>query len=184
MDDKYLWDRSGEPDAEIQQLEELLGSLRYQPRPLQIPATMNLRRKRTFIPLAIAAAIALLMIGAGLWLRFANSNHRSVQQASGVTPSVVPQETAPAPKDQLAILPPRGEGKPGSSGHRKASQNLIALKQRRPIQPATPALTEAELEQKEQVLVALRLVSAKLNLAQRRAQGLPQVNAIRNHKIG
>jgi hypothetical protein len=45
-------------------------------------------------------------------------------------------------------------------------------------------LTEEELAQKEQVLVALRLVSAKLNFAQRKAQGLPQVNAIRNHKIG
>jgi hypothetical protein len=48
-----------------------------------------------------------------------------------------------------------------------------------------PSLTEEELAQKEQVLIALRLVSAKLNLAQRKAQGLPQVNAIRNqHKIG
>jgi hypothetical protein len=46
-------------------------------------------------------------------------------------------------------------------------------------------LTEEELAQKEQVLIALRLVSAKLNLAQRKAQGLPQVNSIRNqHKIG
>ena len=45
-------------------------------------------------------------------------------------------------------------------------------------------LTEEELAQKEQVLVALRLVSVKLNLAQRKAQGLPPVNTIRNHKIG
>jgi hypothetical protein len=62
MNDNYLWDRTGEPDAEVQQLEDLLGSLRYQPRPLAIPPTMNVRRKRAFIPLAIAAAIALLMI--------------------------------------------------------------------------------------------------------------------------
>jgi len=74
MNDNYLWDRTGEPDADVQQLEELLGTLRYQPRPLEIPATINTGRRRTFIPLAIAAAIALLVIGAGLWIRFANSN--------------------------------------------------------------------------------------------------------------
>lgn len=46
-------------------------------------------------------------------------------------------------------------------------------------------LTAEELAEKEQVLVALRLVSAKLNLAQRKAQGEPQLKVIRNqHKIG
>jgi hypothetical protein len=48
-----------------------------------------------------------------------------------------------------------------------------------------PQLTTEELAEKEQVLVALRLVSAKLNLAQRKTQGFPQLNTIRNqHKIG
>ena len=60
----------------------------------------------------------------------------------------------------------------------------MAPKSRRPIQPAEPVLTAEELAQKEQVIVALRLVSVKLNLAQRKAQGLPQMNSIRNHKIG
>jgi hypothetical protein len=64
------------------------------------------------------------------------------------------------------------------------NQTMVALRPRRPIQPPAPVLTETELAQKEQVLIALRLVSFKLNLAQRRAQGLPQVNSIRNHKIG
>jgi len=51
--------------------------------------------------------------------------------------------------------------------------------------PAPRELTPAELAEKEQVLVALRLVSAKLNVAQRKAQGLPAPNSIRNqHKIG
>jgi hypothetical protein len=58
------------------------------------------------------------------------------------------------------------------------------LKPRRPIEPPAPVLSEQEQAQKEQVLIALRLVSAKLNFAQRKAQGLPQINSIRNHKIG
>ena len=184
MNDNYLWDRTGEPDAEVQQLEDLLGSLRYQPRPLEIPPSMNVRRGRAFIPLAIAAAIALLMIGAGLWLRFANSNHRPVQQAERSPQSVAPQPDVPASKDEVAISSPPSQPEERSSGNRKANRELIAFKPRRTIQPLPPALTPEELAQKEQVLVALRLVSAKLNLAQRKAQGLPQVNAIRNHKIG
>ena len=48
MNDNYLWDRSGEPDPEIQKLEELLGELRYQPQPLQIPANITVGRKRSF----------------------------------------------------------------------------------------------------------------------------------------
>jgi hypothetical protein len=41
------------------------------------------------------------------------------------------------------------------------------------------------LAEKEQLLIALRLVSAKLNLAQRRTQVAPQPDTIRNQrKIG
>jgi hypothetical protein len=189
MNDNYLWDRTGEPDAELQQLEELLGTLRYEPRPLEIPAATIITRKRTFIPLAIAAAIALLMIGAGLWIRFANSNQRPVEQANrgpeSAAPSVAPNDIMPAPKNSAAISSAPPAQRNSFYGRRKVSRNLIALKPRRPIEPAAPALTAEELEQKEQVLIALRLVSAKLNLAQRKAQGLPQVNSIRNqHKVG
>jgi hypothetical protein len=184
MNDKYLWDRTGEPDAEVQQLEELLGTLRYQPRPLEIPATINVSRKRTFIPLAVAAAIALLMIGAGLWIRFANSKPGTLEQASGGRQSIAaPQETVAAPKDSVAVAPQ--EPTTYVPKQRKVTRNFVAFKPRQTTQTPAPSLTEQELAQKEQVLIALRLVSAKLSLAQRKAQGLPQANAIRNqHKIG
>ena len=56
MNDNYLWDRTGEADTEMQRMEELLGTLRYQPKPLQIPASMKIGGKRNYAPLAIAAA--------------------------------------------------------------------------------------------------------------------------------
>ncbi len=62
MNDDYLWDKSGEPDPEIQQLEEILGTLRYQPRPLNLP------RRRNYVPfLAIAAAVVVALLAGGLW---------------------------------------------------------------------------------------------------------------------
>jgi hypothetical protein len=33
----YLWDKSGEPDAEVERLEEMLGRLRRAPRPFEFP---------------------------------------------------------------------------------------------------------------------------------------------------
>jgi len=35
MNDNYLWDRTGEANGEVQRLEELLGTLRYQPQPFR-----------------------------------------------------------------------------------------------------------------------------------------------------
>jgi len=61
MDNNYRWDRSGEIDPDMQQLEETLGALRYQPQPLRIPTSLQIRRRRSFYPLmAIAAGLAAL----------------------------------------------------------------------------------------------------------------------------
>jgi hypothetical protein len=70
MMDDYLWDKSGEPDEEVERLEELLGGLRYQPRELELPETLQLAHapRRKYWP-SLAAAAALILAGlAGLWL--------------------------------------------------------------------------------------------------------------------
>src|SRR6266851_1924331 len=98
MDNNYLWDRSGEIDPDIQQLEETLGALRYQPQPLRIPTSLQIRRRRSFYPLlAIAAAIALVAIALGLWFAF--------KQHQVTTPLDVRQNAQPAPKQIEKELP-------------------------------------------------------------------------------
>ncbi len=188
MDNNYLWDRSGEIDPDIQQLEETLGALRYQPQPLRIPTSLQVGRSRSFYPLlAIAAAIALVAIALGLWFAF--------KQHQVTTPLDVRQNAQPAPKQIQKELPqPKREPEqaalnPGANPVRSQKRHLEpthALLARSKVRaPAPPQLTPAELAEKEQVLVALRLVSFKLNVAQRKAQGLPAPNSIRNqHKIG
>jgi hypothetical protein len=57
MRNDYLWDGSGEPDPEVQQLERLLGEFRSQHRPPEIA-------RRSWG--AVAAAIALMSVGT--WL--------------------------------------------------------------------------------------------------------------------
>src|SRR3954451_7677276 len=132
MKDDYLWDRAGEPDAEIQQLEEVLGSLRYQPQPLEIPTRMNVRRKPGWIPFAIAAAIAVIMIGAGLWIRFANSNRARTEQAIRIPqPSAAPSQSPPDSQASLATT--SGPREADLPQRRMANRTLVAYKPRRPV---------------------------------------------------
>jgi hypothetical protein len=180
MNDNYLWDRSGEPDADVRELEEVLGTLRYQPQPLQIPAKLRAGRKRFFIPVAMAAAIALLMIDAGLWIHFAGSREQPAIQARDDRSAPASNQTpAPLPQDELASsTPPQRIIR--AEPPRKPNSSRVARNNTRHPRSTPPPLTEQELAEKDQVLIALRLVSAKLNLAQRRTQTLPQPNTIRN----
>jgi hypothetical protein len=184
MNDDYLWDRTGEPDKELQQLEELLAELRFQPRPLHIPHHVRLGRRR-FAPVLAIAATLLIAVAIGIWLKL---NRRSVtppQQAGKFQP-VQPDRTAPINTGSenltATIANPPKPNKP--ERHPMIARSSLTNKRPRSV-IREPELTAQELAQKEQVVLALRMVSAKLNLAQRKTQGVPQTNIIRNqHKIG
>ena len=191
MNENYLWDRSGEPDPEVQKLEEILGTLRYQPRPLEIPNYLGLRGIRPlFTKLAIAAAIGLIAIALGIWVNFnrprsvpaveAKHDSQTDKKSNAPQPQIAPNDNTP----QLTVAK---DSTPTNiqKRHREPPRTFVVQNKSRDtvIRPST--LTPQELAEKEQVLLALRLVSAKLNLAQRKSQGLPQLNIIRNqHKIG
>src|SRR2546423_5554196 len=186
MNDNYLWDRTGKADAEVQELEELLGTLRYQPRHLEIPATIRISSNRMFRVAAIAAAIALTMLATALWVHFANSRSGPAIQAIDHAPPIEPsriETPAPSPDSQIAGTGVKQATNPPR--HLKASPGLVAVNRHPRVQIRPASLSPQELAEKEQVLVALRLLSAKLNVVQRKSQSLPQVNAIRNqHKMG
>jgi len=73
MNDDYLWDRSGEPDPEVQRLERLLGRYRHEetnPRPFPLSTQHSALSTRILRPLAIAAALALFAIAIASFVRF------------------------------------------------------------------------------------------------------------------
>jgi hypothetical protein len=183
MKDNYLWDRSGEPDAEIQELEELLGSLRYKPKPLEIPAHIRTGRRQSFFPaMAIAAAIALFAVLLGVWFSF--NRRQSPALTANNNPRIDQPSQAPASES-----PNRQTVKVQNEPQPVITKPAEAIARRPYRAPRTvirqPELTPDELAEKEQVLVALRLVSFKLNVAQRKTQTGPQLNPIRNqHRIG
>src|ERR1044072_3797074 len=130
MKEDYLWDRSGEPDAELQKLEEILGTLKYQPRPLRIPDDLQIGgRRRYFQPLAIAAAIALFAVVVGLWIFFNRTTSAPPQTAEKKSPAVQkgveagPANNAAKKKgnEEVVVYRPEHKRKP-----RPANRNLVA----------------------------------------------------------
>jgi hypothetical protein len=198
-DADYLWDKTGEPDPEIQQLEEILGTLRYQPRPLEVPAGLQVGRGRSFFrshagPLAIAATVAMLLLGLGLWLGLQRLQ-RSPQQiakspdAPQVQPVSSPDEKQNSP---LAVSSPEPEQKRiVESPRRRVNPSLFARNSKRDRNTAVKdqQLTLKQQQEaraaKDQLMLALRVTSMKLNLAQRKAQSTNAPELIHNqHKIG
>lgn len=222
MNDDYLWDRTGEPDPEIQQLEEVLGRLRYQPKPLEIPAGVGPDRRRfsftgagsSFGPrLAIAATVAAIVLGLGLWVglqrkgavpevaKTESPNNRTgtvqVAQTSQATKSN--NDAASASNTSNQAVAPRTVLTSDSTDNpqrqrinsRPASQGLVATNRKRNRFPlnedtelAGDELREAEAG-KQQLMLALRVASSKLNFAQKKTQGTNFENQIHNqHKTG
>jgi hypothetical protein len=154
MNEDYLWDKSGEPDPQIQQLEELLGTLRYQPRPLNLP------RRRNYLPalLAIAATVVIALLAGGLWLQLSKSTDS--------IPAIALEKSTPV---QIQAPWPTSPTKFTYVTHAPRIQ-------RRPIQ------NQEALAAKEQLMFALRLASEKLNAAYRRTQGPNQIK--NQHRAG
>jgi hypothetical protein len=72
MSDRYLWDRSGPPDPEIQRLEELLGGYRY-----EAPLRVVPHKSRRWLRLVAAAVILVALSSALFSVRFRWSRDRA-----------------------------------------------------------------------------------------------------------
>jgi hypothetical protein len=198
MNEDYLWDKSGEPDPEIQQLEQTLGRLRYKRpvQPLPLPATPARPWYRpSFSPmLAIAATLVILILAGGLWLglRRTNSNNgsdpvatraapevtKSPQLASGPVHPVGPIDTTGSvgatdvnkrtTKQSIPRLPLDKSNRRAADERRQEVANLTERTMR--IRREQRINREGELA-KEQLIKALLITSDKLNAVQKKIQG-------------
>lgn len=194
MNENYLWDKTGEPDAEIQRLEEVLGTLRYQPRPLELPASAGPTALRRSLPsLAIAAAITLMVLAAGLWIALHRERFAAPMQVSRPEPRSNDNRQFSSAPDQ-APKPEQTNNRErlarNQTPRHRPQHNLLVKAVRPRSKDKSPATTLKPFERdeamaaKDQLMLALRVASAKLNLAQRRTQA-PVPNNIRNqHKVG
>jgi hypothetical protein len=118
MNDDYLWDKSGEPDPEIEGLEKTLGRLRFKHagEHLTLPATPRLSYRHGFSPmLAAAAALLILILAGGLWLGLRRSSSTEGEGAvvTGAAP-VEKQDRRDVPQQEQRVVsgprPPLGSG--------------------------------------------------------------------------
>lgn len=191
MDDNdYLWDGTGKPDPEIKELEEILGTLRYQPRPLEIPTESDACRTRYFpTVLAIAAAVALIALGLGVWLRMQKRNKVEFAETK---PQPTQTQTAALDPDEKKLnnlsadaRTPEKEEVPEAQATSKRKAVASNTSRTRRSSYRNSNISAAEVAEakaaKDQLMLALRVTSSKLNLAQRKTVG----NAVHNqHKIG
>ena len=202
MKDDYLWDRSGQPDPDIQQLEEILGELRYQPRPLEIPADLKTDRSRFYFPrYAIAAAVAMVVLSLGVWLAIQRQGTTNV--TAGHAPESKPAEVksinsedstkdgsetaAVSPIDEKKLSHLSANNVTPSDEARAPRVRVKANRSRRTV--STPQMTSEELAEaalaKERLMMVMRLASSKLNYAQKKTQGsVPATPVYHQHKIG
>ena len=96
MNDDYLWDGSGEADPDVQRLEQVLGHYRYQTKPLSAKLISQVDwQRRGWVRLAAAAAV--LMVLAGLWIFEVQQKGLTNQQ----------EQNAKDNTTERQILPPR-----------------------------------------------------------------------------
>jgi len=217
----YLWDKTGEPEEDVEQLENLLGTLKYQPRPLEIPAhampTVRATRPATFFSrprLAIAASLLLTLL-AGTWFitrqgepqknEIVTGNNGSATVGNKQTEKAVAENVKTGNNNSVdnvgvnhPVVPEKREDKAvavkaaAPDERQRAPRGLLAKRQklqprRRSVDDA-PAprelvasnggmrwevekpLTAQQREATEQLMLALRVASAKFNYAQREMQ--------------
>jgi len=172
MKEDYLWDKTGEPDPEIQQLEEILGALRYQPKPLELPQNVPTpRQRRNHYPLvAIAASVMFALLAAGVWLRVRSRSESPTQQARVETgiPKAEEKATPKSPVNKSAVNPSPLTAK--KSFGKRSAPSVLPKRER-----------EEAIAAKQQVMLALRLTTEKLSLVHKKSPS----NQIKNqHRVG
>ena len=180
MKDDYLWDKSGEPDPEIRKLEEILGTLRYQPRPLELPEDLHVQRRRSYVPwIAIAATVVMALLAGIIWFNLRSNSVPQPMQARGSEAPSPQKEKAvvvTGPKDEFVPVKPTPNV---AVNHKPRNKSSLASLRKRESE------REEALAAKQQLMLALRLASEKLNLAHRKTQSPPPANQIKNqHRIG
>jgi|ERR1041384_1738515 hypothetical protein len=177
MNDDYLWDKTGEPDPQIQELEEILGALRYESKPLQLPNELPLpRQRRNYFPwIAIAAGVLLAILAGGIWLSTRSRGDEPQDQAEVIPPAPVKEATPPVPKT--------------SERKNESPEEVVAAVHKHRPRPSAPVLSKREREEalmaKEQVMLALRLTTEKLSLVHKKTQNANPANQIKNqHRVG
>jgi hypothetical protein len=194
MNEDYLWDRSGEVDPEIAELERKLGRLRFKvaAHPLVLPTALPTALSATawyrkdFSPMmAIAATLAMLLLAGGLWLglRASTFNAGKILQvvASGPRPPIGPIDSTTATAKPAApqsdnsashtVQPARFITRASAERRRELLATRASINKARVRREQQQQLAREGEAAKAQLIRALYITSDALNTVQRKIQG-------------
>jgi hypothetical protein len=186
MKDDYLWDKTGEPDPEIQHLERVLGQLRSK-RSSQdlLPALEKLPRTKpralsTLLAIAATLAFAVLALGA---FSVIQRQLKKPEAASAPVVMVNPglPESTTALKDDTtngaaeAQQQDIEQSMPVVAPAMNPKRSVLPARRQRPARFREAPISEREqaegLLAKEQLIKALEITSSKLNFVQKKVKG-------------
>lgn len=148
----YLWDKTGETDAEVERLEELLGELRHRPRSLELPPEVEAdaaRAPRLFRTawLGVAAALLLAIMAVAFVALRSDKTSGNNQSASQVSQSPTRQGASPphgpspevaaspgvmsAPQPEIHVVKLASGGASRKAEPRRSRERTVALKAER-----------------------------------------------------
>jgi hypothetical protein len=148
MKDDYLWDRTGEPDPDIQSLEQSLGRFRHQPERLGAAFDRQLLPRRiNWRPRLAAAAAVLLMALAGVWVvRNQRENRAQQPVAQGNDYTKQPQANDPPGDNKPGDNKPDVLSEaPALSGPVRQTAKAVVIR-RKPVEPRKAQPKEAAPE--------------------------------------
>jgi hypothetical protein len=156
----YLWDKTGEPEEDVQRLEELLGQLRFQPRTFEVPATLPTSARRaprtlynfSWSRLAVAASLLLTLL-AGAWLISTKQRTSETTQQTAKTITTGVTET---PKQTEKTTPQVAAGNTSTSDHKTTAPNGVVNHESH--ETATTSNVNRHLHREELSRVVKRLV--------------------------
>ena len=166
--DDYLWDGSGKPDPEIQELENILGSLRHRSTAPKLPT--RTKSIYSLAPMLAIAASVLMVLGVGAWIGLRSHATKEPTNASVENPIVAPKQA-----DQVAQVnePAQPIARDVDTGQIPRKPNVIRVKSgglSSALHGMTPEEIKEGKEAKAQLMLAMRITSVKLNQARKKVQ--------------
>ena len=164
--DDYLWDGTGKVDSQIQELENILGSLRHTGTAPKLPA--RAKSVYTLTPMLAIAASILIVLGVGAWIGLRSRVNHEPPKQTAVNPAAEPRPDNEN-KQEIAVAQPTNQDV--DNDNKKVPSVRV---KRASLAGALHGMTAEEIkegkEAKEQLMLAMRITSVKLNQARKKVQ--------------
>jgi hypothetical protein len=200
MKEDYLWDKTGEVDAEIERLENALAVFRYvETEPPALPSKIvpfERKSPKNFFRLAFTfgACTAVAVICFGIWLQVSSNKIEIAEDLSRKTAPLIDEKIAKAPTvkeqddsivekveipklyDERKIIKVRKIVQPDARQNKTIARSVEGKK-------LTVQLTKEEKYAYDQLMLALSITSSKFKIVKDKVDGAEEKSRSRGRAV-